>query len=162
MSGRLRRTLQILLHLEDNPRRVALAFGIGVWIAFFPLLGVHTLMALAIAIYFRLSRAAILLGAYVNNPWTLAPLYLAGTLVGCFMLGVSSEGISHIPWHLHGAEFYRNLARSLRPYVWPFVLGNLVLGTVSGVAAYLILRLVLERRARSQSPRPPATAGDVA
>ena len=39
-------------------------------------------MALGIAFAFRLSRAAILLGAYVNNPWTLAPMYMAGTLAG--------------------------------------------------------------------------------
>jgi uncharacterized protein (DUF2062 family) len=156
MSGRLRRSLQILFHLEDTPRRVALAFGVGVWIAFFPVLGVHTLMALGIAFAFRLSRAAILLGAYVNNPWTIAPLYLAGTLLGCALLGVSTEGLGHIRWDLHGAEFYRELAVGLRPYVWPFVVGNTILGIVAGAVAYVIVRHVLERR--SQLPSEPSAS----
>ena len=35
-------------------------------------------MALAIAFAFRLSRAAVLVGIYLNNPWTMAPMYIAG------------------------------------------------------------------------------------
>jgi uncharacterized protein len=147
MSSRLRRALQVLLHVEDTPHRIALAFGLGVWIAFSPLLGVHTLLALAIAFAFRLSRVAILLGAYINNPWTLAPLYLAGTVVGCALLGVSTEGLAAVDWSLEGPEFYAGLLASLRPYLWPFLLGNTVLGVAGGVVGYLLLRRVLERRA---------------
>jgi uncharacterized protein (DUF2062 family) len=147
MSGRVRRALQVLLHVEDTPHRIALAFGIGIWIAFCPLLGVHTIMALAIAFAFRLSRVAILLGAYVNNPWTLAPLFLAGTVVGCALMGVSTDGLAAVDWNLEGTEFYAALLQSLRPYLWPFVLGNTVLGVAGGVVGYAILRRLLERRA---------------
>ena len=147
MSSRLRRALQVLLHVEDTPHRIALAFGIGVWIAFSPLLGVHTLLALAIAFSFRLSRVAILLGAYINNPWTLAPLYLAGTVVGCALMGVSTDGLAAVDWSLEGTQFYAGLLASLRPYLWPFLLGNTVLGVTGGVVGYFLLRRVLERRA---------------
>jgi len=68
MSGRLRRTLQMLLHLEDTPHRTAVAFGLGLWLAFFPLLGIHTGLALLIAFLFRLNRAALLVGVYFSNP----------------------------------------------------------------------------------------------
>lgn len=146
MSGRLRRTVLILLHVEGTPHRIALAFGIGVWIAFFPILGIHTGMALAIAVVFRLSRAGILVGAFVNNPWTIAPLYMAGTLLGCFLLDVSPEGLGQIDWNLHGRAFYAALFEGLRPYVWPFVIGNSVLGVLGGSAGYFALRFILERR----------------
>jgi uncharacterized protein (DUF2062 family) len=148
MSGRLRRTVQILFHVEDTPHRIGLAFGIGVFIAFSPLLGIHTLLALAIAFAFRLSRAAILMGAYVNNPWTLGPMYLAGTVVGCELLNVSTSGMAAIDWHLHGWAFYQDLLMHLRPYVWPFILGNTLLGVAGGAFSYLIIRTVLERRRR--------------
>jgi uncharacterized protein (DUF2062 family) len=133
MSGRVRRALQVLLHVEDTPHRIALAFGIGIWIAFCPLLGVHTIMALAIAFAFRLSRVAILLGAYVNNPWTLAPLFLAGTVVGCVLMGVSTDGLAAVDWNLEGTEFYAALLERL--------------GVAGGVVGYAILRRLLERRA---------------
>ena len=146
MRGRLGRALQILLHVEDTSHRTALAFGIGVWIAFCPLLGIHTGLALAIAVLFRLSKGPLLIGAYINNPWTLAPLYMAGTLLGCELLGVSNEGLGQIEWRLHGWAFYEALIRGLRPYVWPFFVGNTVLGVVCGVTAYVALRHILEKR----------------
>jgi uncharacterized protein (DUF2062 family) len=149
MSGRLRRALGELLHLQDTPHRIALAFGLGIWIAFSPLLGLHTVMALGIAFAFRLSRAAILIGCYVNNPWTLAPLFLAGTVVGCAMLGVSTEGLATIDWDRHGWAFYTDLLAHLRPYLWPFVVGNTVLGVAFGALSYVILRRALERRRRA-------------
>jgi uncharacterized protein len=144
----VRQWVQTLLHLEDTPHRTALAFGIGVFIAFFPLLGIHTLMALAIAFLFHLNRVAMLLGCYVNNPWTLAPLYLAGTAFGCVLLGVSSEGLSAIDWDLGGRAFYRQLFETLRPYLWPYVVGNTVLGVIGGLAGYFALRWFLDRRRR--------------
>jgi hypothetical protein len=153
MKSRLRRTVEGLLQLQDSPHRIALAFGIGIWIAFSPLLGLHTVMALGVAFGFRLSRAALLMGAYVNNPWTIAPLYLAGTAVGCALLGVSTERLSSIEWDHHGVTFYRELLVHLRPYLWPYVVGNTVLGVLGGLGGYFALRAFLVRRRR-----PPASA----
>jgi uncharacterized protein (DUF2062 family) len=155
MKSRLRRAVDGVLQLQDTPHRIALAFGLGVWIAFSPLLGLHTVMALGAAFAFRLSRAALLMGAYVNNPWTIAPLYLAGTALGCALLGVSTAGLESIEWHHHGMTFYRELVAHLRPYLWPYVVGNTILGTVGGAVAYVMLRAFLERRRRAPVGAPP-------
>jgi uncharacterized protein (DUF2062 family) len=127
---------------------VAAAFGLGVFLAFFPLLGIHTLLALGVAVLFRLSKAAVLVGAWVNNPWTIAPLYSAGTLLGCALLGVSPAGAS-IDWSLKGEAFYASLATQLRPLMWPFVVGNLALGAAAGLASFALLRWLLVRRRRT-------------
>jgi uncharacterized protein (DUF2062 family) len=106
-------------------------------------------MALAIAFAFRLSRAAVLVGIYVNNPWTMAPMYIAGTTLGCWILGVPLDGLGDIAWDDWDERgFYRILLLSLKPYLWPYVLGNTILGIVCGSIAYLVLRWFLERRAR--------------
>jgi uncharacterized protein (DUF2062 family) len=145
MGARLRRIAQILLHVEDSPHRTALAFAVGVWIAFFPLLGIHTALALVVAMVFRLSRVAVILGAYLNNPWTLAPLYSAGTLVGCLLLQVSPTDV----WAMEWSEGWvlGEMLHHLRPILWPFVVGNLVLGTIAAGVAYVVVRGVLARRA---------------
>ncbi len=147
MSSRFRRAAQLLLHIDEPPQRTALAFAIGVLIAFSPILGLHTLLALAIAFVFRLNRVAILIGAYINNPWTMGPLYLAGTGVGCALLGVSAHELEQIEWSLTG----------LMPYLWPFVVGNLVLGVAAGSVSYVLaLRFLSSSRAPSAPPRPGA------
>lgn len=147
MRGRLRQIVQVLLRLEGSPRRTAVAFAIGVWIAFFPLLGIHTALALLIAVLFRLNRVALLLGAYINNPWTLAPLFMAGTFLGCLLLGVAPGEAASIEWPRRVGAMYEMLAR-LRPLLWPYILGNLVLGTLSAGAAYAVVLRLLMRRQR--------------
>jgi uncharacterized protein len=145
----LRGTRQILLHVEDTPHRIALAFGIGVWIAFFPIIGIHTGMALGIAFAFRLSRAVTVLGCYLNNPWTLVPLYTFGTGLGCWILGVPIEGLGEARGAFAHHSFGRAVIHALRPFLWPYVIGNSILGVLAGLAAYVVLRAVLERRRRS-------------
>jgi uncharacterized protein (DUF2062 family) len=144
--GWLRRTGQILLHVEDRPSRVALAFAVGVFIAFSPFLGIHTLLAIVIAVAFRLSKPAIVVGAWTNNPWTIAPMYSAGTLLGCFVLGVSPASLGEIDWSLHGRAFYESLAAGFRPLLLPFVVGNLLLGAVAALVSFLVLRFLLAQR----------------
>lgn len=144
----LRRTGQVLLHVEDSPSRVAAAFALGVFIAFFPLLGIHTGLAIAIALAFRLNKVAILAGAWTNNPWTVAPMYTAGTLLGCFVLGVSPASLGGIEWSLHGRAFYESLVAGFRPLLMPFIVGNLFLGAVAGALTFLALRSILASRRR--------------
>jgi uncharacterized protein (DUF2062 family) len=153
MFARLRSLLRTVLRVEDTPRRVALAFAIGVFIAFFPVLGIHTGMALVIALWFRLSKVAILAGAWTNNPWTIAPMYTAGTVLGCVLLGVPAAGLGAIDWSLSGRAFYDSLFTGLRPYLMPYVVGNTLLGLGCGLVSYLLVRHVLERR---RAPAPPA------
>jgi uncharacterized protein (DUF2062 family) len=154
MKGRLGRAFQVLFHVEDTPHRIALSFALGVFIAFSPLLGLHTVMALGIAIAFRLSKAAIIVGIYVNNPWTIAPMYMGGIVIGCYLLGVSTDDLVGLHFEGHGWALYRTLAHQLRPYLWPFVLGNTLLGIAFGLLGYFVLRRVLERRAKPASLQP--------
>ena len=153
---RLSRTGLILFHVEDTPARVAAAFAIGIFIAFFPILGIHTGMALVIAIALRLSKVAILAGAWTNNPWTLAPMYTAGTLLGCAVLGVSPASLGAVDWSLGGRAFYDSLASGLRPLVLPFVVGNLLLGALAAGVAFVGLRWLLARRESSARKTLPA------
>jgi hypothetical protein len=144
--SRRRALKRIILQLDDAPDRVAASFGLGVFIAFFPLIGIHILMALALTVALRLNRLAVLAGIFVCNPWTIAPMFAAGTLVGCAVLGVSPNSLAGIDWSLSGRAFHESVLAGLGPLVLPFAVGNLVLGAVAGVASFLMLRAVLARR----------------
>jgi uncharacterized protein (DUF2062 family) len=152
----LRRLAQLVLRVEGDPARVALAFGTGIFLAFFPLFGVHTLMALGLAWAFRLNRVAVLAGTFTNNPWTIGPMYTAGTLLGCALLAVSPTKLGEVDWSLSGQAFYASALGGLRSLLWPFVVGNLVLGVVAGAIGFFVVRGVLRSRQRPTAPAPPS------
>jgi uncharacterized protein (DUF2062 family) len=142
----LRRLAQLVLRVPDNPAHVARAFSVGVFLAFFPLYGIHTLLAFGLAFAFRLNRVATLAGTFTNNPWTIAPMYTAGTLLGCALLGVSPTAADAIDWSLSGRAFYESFLAGVQPLLWPFVIGNLVLGATAGTISFFVLRGVLQSR----------------
>lgn len=150
----LRRLAQLVLQVRGTPTQVARAFGIGVFLAFFPIFGIHTLLALGLAFAFRLNRVAILAGTFMNNPWTIAPMYTAGTLLGAALLGVPPTAVSAIDWSLTGQAFHESLAAGVQTLLWPFVTGNLLLGVVAGAVAFLIVRGILESRRRGTPDQP--------
>ncbi len=147
---RLRRLAQLVLQVDDTPTRVAASFGVGMFIAFFPIFGTHTAIALAVAFLFRLNRVAVLSGAWMSNPWTIVPMWTFGALVGCAMLGVSPRALGQIDWSLSGRAFYDSLASGLVPLLWPFILGNVATGVVSGGVSFFVLRSILKRRSADE------------
>jgi len=84
----LRSYFRRLLALDDPPERTALAFSVGVFIAFSPLLGLHTILATLLAFLFRFNKVAIYAGTFVNNPFlTLVPIIVVSYAVGAALLG---------------------------------------------------------------------------
>jgi uncharacterized protein (DUF2062 family) len=143
-----------LLALDDPPERTALAFSIGVFIAFSPFLGLHTLAATLVAFLFRFNKIAIYSGTFINNPFlTLAPIIIASYAIGAFLLGrplrISDAGIALLREpHLLTPDYYRRLFRESWDVVWPFTVGATALSVICSLIAYpLTLWLLRARRA---------------
>src|SRR4030095_9916677 len=84
----IRAAFRRLLAIDDPPERTALAFSIGVFIAFSPFLGFHTILATLIAFLFRFNKVAIYSGTFINNPFlTLIPIIVASCAMGAFVTG---------------------------------------------------------------------------
>src|ERR1044072_6189876 len=77
-----RKAFRNLLNLDDPPERIALAFAVGAFIGFSPLLGLHTILAAIVAVIWRLNKLAVFTGAYIQNPWTMAPIIVASWAIG--------------------------------------------------------------------------------
>lgn len=154
MRSALRRLGQALLHTGDSPERTAIAFATGVFIGFSPLLGFHTILAIVIAIVFRLNRLAVLAGAYVNLPWFMAPYYGGVTVAGAWLLGQSVppdlaarlDGLLALPGWRAQVE---GVLTVLRPFFGAYALGSSLGCTLLAALAYpAALRFVRHRRRR--------------
>jgi len=147
-----------LLAIDDPPERTALAFSVGVFIAFSPLLGLHTILATLVAFIFRFNKVAIYLGTYVNNPFlTLVPIILASYAIGAILLGrplrMPPEGIELLKNpHLLTGDYYARVFAHSWHIVEPFTFGATVLSVVCSAGTYPITLWALRRhRQRKQS-----------
>lgn len=126
--------LKGLLHLDDEPHKIAMGFAVGTFISFSPLYGTHLIMTLALAFLFRLNKAAAIIGAWVVLPW-FAPFTLGfGYFLGRFLMG-QGLGLPQMgPW---GMEWvWRNIL--------PLLLGCSLEGAAAAVCAYFLVRQAVE------------------
>src|SRR5215204_3206199 len=145
----LRAAFRRLLAIDDPPERTALAFSIGVFIAFSPFLGLHTIMATVIAFSFRFNKVAIYTGTFLNNPFlTLVPIIILSYGVGAFILGrpwrIPDEGLELLKNpRIFSRDYYGLLFEQSWSIVWPFSVGAMALSIVCSLFAYpLTLRML--------------------
>ena len=138
-----------LLALDDPPERTALAFSIGICIAFSPFLGLHTITATLVAFLFRFNKIAIFAGTFLNNPFlTLVPIIVVSYALGALLLGQSmripAEGIELIKNpRLLTAAYYRDLFGQGWYLIKPFAIGSTILSFVCPLIAYPLTLSVL-------------------
>jgi uncharacterized protein len=126
-----RALLRQVLHLQESPQRTAVAFALGVFIAFSPAYGLHTAMVAICTWLFRLNFLALFTGALVNNPWTIIPILGATYWTGALLLGRTDT--PSFNWQdLTSGGIYDQVL----PYAGPFVLGGLVLSVLGAVVSY--------------------------
>ncbi|HYE14668.1 MAG TPA: DUF2062 domain-containing protein [Pyrinomonadaceae bacterium] len=156
----LRGAFRRLLALDDPPERTALAFSVGVFIAFSPFLGLHTLAATALAFIFRFNKVAIYAGTFVNNPFlTLVPITLASYAAGAFVmgrpLGLPERGMALLAEpHPLTASYWGELFGHFWDVLLPFAVGATILSFVCSLAAYPVtLHLLRAARRRREAAR---------
>jgi uncharacterized protein (DUF2062 family) len=173
---RLHERATAVLHLDEEPSRLAAGMAAGVFIGMTPFYGLHTLLALAVAWVFGLNKAATITGAWLNLPW-FAPFVYAF----CLRLG---EAVISGDWSSFSLASVHGLAQSVggmlqaSPWetagtlweaIWgmlfhasvPLFVGTTIAGLVLAVVAYFItleaVRDVRRLRARvHHSPGPTA------
>ncbi len=154
-TGRsLRSLVRQVLHLQETPQRTALAFALGVFIAFCPAYGFHTAMVVLATWLFELNFVALMAGAFINNPWTLVPILGATYWTGALIMGRADAPV--FDWHdLSLTALYQQIL----PYAVPFALGGVVLSVAGAVLSYPAAYYFLakhRRQPRSGEPLPPS------
>jgi uncharacterized protein (DUF2062 family) len=150
-----RSLLRQVLHLQESPERTALAFAIGVWIAFCPFYGFHMMLVVFCTWAFGLNFIALMTGALINNPWTIVPILGATYWTGALILGRAD--VPSFDWHdLSFMAIYEQVL----PYAVPFALGGMVLSLVGAalsypLAYYLINKYRHPSPATLSQPLPP-------
>ena len=151
--------------LHGEPRYVAMGMAVGIFVSATPTIPFQTLIAIAICLVMRGSKAAAAVGVWLSNPLTFPIFYLASYKTGAILFGISNG---------HAISSY-NTADMLELGVditVAAVAGGIVIGLFLGVIAYFLtfravtkirsrekkLKRLLGRRHRTADRGQPATS----
>jgi uncharacterized protein (DUF2062 family)/SAM-dependent methyltransferase len=139
---RLRQLATTLLKENLTPGGAAAAVFLGLFIGIVPIYGFQTLVAVGLALFFRLNKPLTVAGTFINNP-LLQPLIVVSSVE----LGYFLRDGSFRPFHfsaLAGAHIKEELLG--------WVMGSVVLGVLVGGAGAAITAVVV----RVKAPANPA------
>ena len=148
----LRHVRRRVLRLRATPHAIAAGFAAGVFAAFTPFLGLHFLIAFALAWCIAGNMAAAALGTVAGNPVTF-PFIWASTLeTGRYIIAADvSNGVA--PLRLHQAFRQFDLAAIWTPYLKPMLVGSIPIGALGGLVAYGIVYLTSRSFQNARSKR---------
>jgi uncharacterized protein len=129
---KLKQKFKTIMSLDSHPGHISAGFAVGVFISFTPPIpGMHTILALIIALVFRLNKVTCLTGTWINSPITVVPALILSYKLGTWILGgpgTSELNIRTLDWaSLKGVMLHHSK---------PLLLGCSIIGFVAAVAAY--------------------------
>lgn len=124
--------IRSIMKLDDSPHKLAAAFALGIFIAFSPWLGLHIVSCIVLAWLFRLNKVVVLTASFINNPWTIVPMYAFCLWFG-FKITGSDAPVPDIAWADIG---FRDMITLLKPFIWPYVAGTLAIGAAAAIIGY--------------------------
>jgi uncharacterized protein len=154
--ARLAGQFRELLHLDDPPRRLALALAVGVFISCTPFWGLQTVLAIVVAAVLRLNRAATILGMWLNLPWFAPFVYGAAIKIGLVVApGLREADAASLDLLLRdpGALSWATVWSWLRGSSLPLLVGSTIVGLAAALATYVVALTALARRRRARPPR---------
>ena len=151
-----------LRRLPDTPRKISRGVMVGVFTTFTPFYGLHFVVAAGLALMVRGNVMAALLGTFFGNPLTYVPIAVVSLNLGHFLLGTRIRGAvdENIFGKFFGAgeDLLFNSWNALignpvdwtatsvfwNDVFWPWAVGGLLPGIVTGLAAYTICLPLIE------------------
>ncbi|MCX5681635.1 MAG: DUF2062 domain-containing protein [Candidatus Omnitrophica bacterium] len=138
-----------LFRINDSPSKVALGFGLGVFVAVMP--GVGPVAALILAFIFRVNRASALLGSILFNTWLGIAIFLFAVQTGSAVMGVDYHAVCD-GWSVFLKNFnWTNLLqvsaiKVLVPIGVGYFIISLGLGCISSVIVFMIAQKIKNKK----------------
>jgi uncharacterized protein (DUF2062 family) len=138
------RIYQRFLKLRGEPHAIAMGLSLGVFVGLSPLMGLHSVIAVAAAAVFKWSKIAALIGVFVTNPLTAPLIYPLTYTLGAVVLGnpVSLGG---------GGPELRDLFHGSPQMLANLFVGGGIIGLAGGAVSYAVaMRAIRQYRRRRQ------------
>ena len=150
------------MRIKDSASAIAVGVACGVFISFTPLMGLHIVLAVALAWILGGNIVASVIGTAVGNPLTFPFIWLATYRAGSWVIG--ARGAREETATNFGAEVWRmisersgGLGEALigigENFIWPMMVGGVPLGIVAAFAAYWLTKPTIVAFQEAQAKR---------
>ncbi|MBN7804717.1 DUF2062 domain-containing protein [Agrobacterium rosae] len=131
-----------LVRLSASPYSVAAGVAVGVAVAWTPFLGVHIIIAMALAFILRANLVAAALGTTFANPLTFPLIWAATWELGHVILGRNSDSASS-QVDFAAMFSHMNFLHLWAPVLEPMTIGAIIPGALSAIVAYFSVYAVI-------------------
>lgn len=133
-----------LFRINDSSQKIALGFGLGVFLGVLP--GAGPIASLFLAMFFRVNRASALLGSLLTNTWISIAAFLLSIKVGSIIMRLDWHSV-HASWLQFIKDFHwiNLLKLSALEVILPVIIGYLVVSFVFAVLSYLVVIIVVTK-----------------
>ncbi len=156
--------LREIIKVKDTPHHIAFAFALGVFWGISPFFGLHIIGALFTAWLLRLNKFVAFIGACVSNPWTIVPISTFSVWVGAKLLAIK-DILPKVDWNavtftsviswlkslITDLDNFLDLMVDLLPLIKSFFAGSLIVASISSIASYFIIRVLVTRYNKSRN-----------
>lgn len=132
-----------MARMKSSDHRLAMGFAAGAFVSFTPFIGLHFVLAAAVAFVMRGNLVASAVGTVVGNPLTFPAIWLATYNIGAALLGLSRkqsvtmDGVSQMSLWSDGPMAVASLAwQNIGPVLLPMCIGALPLGLACAATCY--------------------------
>ncbi len=150
ISRQFKLFLLLFLRLRAKPDEIAKGFALGIFVGMTPFLGLHTAIAVSLAMVLRQNKIAAAMAVWISNPITAPFLYLAQYRTGRFLLDT--------PLVTFPAQFdFESLSNFSSNLILPLFLGSFIYAVLASAISYaVVLRMVpaLKSCRIARWPRP--------
>jgi uncharacterized protein len=168
---RFRERVTSVLHLDEEPSHLALGLAVGVFIGVTPFFFLHTLLAVAVALVFRLNMAATITGTWINLPWFAPFIYafclklgeavLSGDVRLAWSVGELAEAASALlqtSARDYAGNFFQMFWDALFAISTPLIVGTTLVGAAGALVTYFValgaIREIHHLRHLAHHPEP--------
>ena len=122
-----------------SSQRLTRSFCCGLYIAFSPFPGAHTVMMFVSKYFFNLHFPTLFIATSINNPWTMIPFFSFDYAFGYWFTH------SFLGWEPSWVISLERVFGAGKICIWSFLIGGNILGIAAAVMCYPLIHTFFDR-----------------
>ena len=148
----LKKITSELVGIKDSPHKIALGFGLGVFLGILP--GAGPIASVTLALLLRVNKAAALAGSLLTNTWLSIVSFALSVKIGSVLTGANWEEVAAQCKALLKDFHFKNIFDvTILEILKPLLVGYVVVGFLAGCVGYVVAYGILWRRRNNKSGR---------